>query len=218
MKRIFGILMIGVFVFVTGFTLASVSGVGRTEAASLLEPRTVDGQVVLEDRSQPAQPFDLQAASPAIYSWTYGAYEFYPASSALTYASSGGGLYAVDVPLGGPSMRCALDLPTGALIYQINFYVIDNSDTDYMDLAIFRIQPSAGITQTKISGVTTSGLSSSPNVRTISITGNPIATIDRSTYAYFLRYGPVITGDKHILVGAQIQFSVPTTYLPLVAR
>lgn len=230
MNRFSRLLSVGILVGITWLMLMST--VTRT-AASTVNPSVVsavtpvvtstrqlpiaDGQPLLASSALELLPSKAVASSGPVYYRTYGSYEFRSAHSDLTYAPSGGGLYALAIPPGGQSFKAPVDLPNGAQVNRIRFYVIDNSASD-MTLALYQVEPAVSTGQSEIAWVSTSGLASSTAVRTVTITGTPIVTIDNLRYAYALRYAPVIAGMAHMLVGAQIEFSLPTNYLPVITR
>lgn len=181
----------------------------------------VDGQVQqptpdtsMPDQTAPPTTF-LAAATSA--TWSYAANEFHPNHYALTYASYGPAIYALNIP-SSYSFKMPVGLPNGSQVTRITFYVVDNS-TNNMSLQFYRINLT-NATQIELGSTSTSGLPTSPNVQAVSITGTPIATIDNTLYAYTLRYAPLITGSEHQLVGAKIEFIPPVgfTYLPCVSK
>ena len=230
MNRFSRLLVVGILVVITGLML--VSTVTRTAAGMVIPPAVstvtpvvtsttqlpvADGQPLLASSASGLLPSKAVASSGPVYYRTYGAYEFHPVHSDLTYAPSGAGLYALSIPGGAVSFKAPVDLPNGAQVNSISFYVIDNSASN-MTLQLYRVEPAASMGQSQIASVSTSGLAISTTVRTVTITGTPIVTIDNLRYVYMLRYQPVISGTNHMLVGAQIEFSLPTNYLPVITR
>jgi hypothetical protein len=110
-------------------------------------------------------------------------------------------------------------LSNGARVTSISFYVVDNSETENMKLEFYRTEPAANISQYQIGYVTTANLPTSPDVQTVTLPGIPIIEkIDYVHYAYQLRYEPVIAGTSHLLVGARVEYSLPTGFLPLINK
>ncbi len=157
------------------------------------------------------------AVGPTYYS-TYGAYEFLPNDSDLSYEFFGTALYAWDMPLMGMYFFLPVELPNGAQVTQIQFYVIDNSISEYITMEFYRAEPSAGNTGQWLGSVTSFGLLTTSLVQTIGINGSPITTIDNSKYSYYLRYPPALEGAAHMITGARIEYQMPTTYLPAISR
>jgi len=148
-----------------------------------------------------------------------GSWEFMPTLSTLTYGVYGAAMYAVSIPGSGVSFKTPVHLPNGAQVTKVSFYIVDSSSTDNMTLQFYRTQPAVSTSQYEIGFVTTASLPTTAAVQTVSIIGAPVlTTIDNTQYAYCLRYAPVITGTAHMLVGARIDYSVPTYYLPLVMK
>lgn len=217
MKRIIGLIIAGAVIPAIGLALEGSLQPGNGAVVAATEEPFVDGQVGPVPVAMPDPVASGAPLAGATYYRTYGGYEFRPVDSGLTFAPLGAGMYAVAIPSGGPSFKRGLDLPNGVLVNRIDFYVVDNSPDYDMLLQFYRVEPSVSTGQTDLGHVTTSG--SSPSVQTVSIIGAPITTIDYSRYAYCLRYGPVITGDLHMLVGAQVQYSYPpAAYLPLIEK
>jgi hypothetical protein len=211
-------LMMWVIIFVSGLLLAVVpqevlaenAKTGLTPAGKIME----DGIAVENYRSAaPIQVDEADAAGPVYYK-TYTAFEFQPSISTLTFAPAAAALYVVDLPAGGPSFKKALDLSNGAQITRIDVYVVDNSASYDMSVGLFYCEPSSEAGQYSVIELTSSGFPTSLLVQTISATGNPIITVDNTTRQYYLRYGPVITGSDHMLVGARVQYTLPVIYLP----
>ncbi len=153
-----------------------------------------------------------------VYYRTFGAYEFLPVDSDMSYEFFGAALYAWELPLYGLYFRCPVVLPNGAQITQIRFYVIDNSVSEIMTLQLYQTEPGVTYTQSELASVTTSGLLTTSTVQTIVINGAPIITIDNSRYTYFLSYPPALEGAAHMFVGARIEYQVPTGFLPAIMR
>ncbi|MFZ2098860.1 MAG: hypothetical protein WAV05_19670 [Anaerolineales bacterium] len=219
MKRLFILLITGSLVFFLGVALAGNLNLRNVTLAGTEEPPMVDGLPVLPAENQQS-PQEVNAVSAgSTYFRMYSAFEFKPAHSELTFSPFGAAMYAVSIPLGGQSFKCPLDLPNGAQVTQVSFYVVDNSSTYNMTLQFYRTQPPATTSQTEIGYVTTAGLPVSPNIQTVTIYGDPIlTTIDYQNYAYHLRYEPVITGNSHMLIGAQVQYTFPVGFLPAIHR
>ena len=221
MKHLIGLLITGLITAAMGFTLSGSLNPGIRADASVKEQQVVDGQAVpAPDNPTPSQPAvpAAPAAGATLYQ-VYGSYEFQPTDSNLTYAPYGAAMYAVTVPGGTPSFKCPLHLPNGAQVSRVSFYVVDNSAAANMTLQFYRSEPAANTSQYEIGFVTTAGLPTSTAVQTVTIYGAPIlAMIDTLHYAYSLRYQPSIAGSLHMLVGARVEYTAPSAYLPLVMK
>lgn len=167
--------------------------------------------------AQPAQT-NLSAAVGPTYYRTYGAYEFLPDDSDLSYEFFGTALYAWDMPLMGMYFFLPVALPNGAQVTQIEFYVIDNSVSDYITMEFYRAEPGAGNSGQWLGSVTSYGLLTTSAVQTLVISGAPITTIDNSRYSYYLRYPPALEGAAHMVTGARIEFQTPANYLAVITK
>jgi hypothetical protein len=178
----------------------------------------MDGVFVLNSERMPQAEKAYAAAAGPLYYHIYGAAEFHPNGSDITYSPSSAGLFALSLGSGGNSFKKQLDLPNGAQITRISAYVIDNDPVNNMTIEVTRNQPSLNMSQTYLIAFSTTNASTSLNVQTITTSGTPLLTIDNSKYAYFLRYQPSIIGSNHILVGVQVEFTVPAGFLPLILK
>jgi hypothetical protein len=216
MKRLFSLLLTGSIIVTLGLILSGTFQPGRGTAASTPEPPTVDGQIVPSTAASEAAQPDAPAAGGVLYR-SIASYEFQSTTSDLTYSSYGPAIYALAIPGGGFSFKAPLVLPYGAQVTRITLYVVDNSDSSNMSFQFYRVNLSNS-TQIEVDSVSTVGLPSSSGVQTVSMFGSPIAIIDNSLYAYCLRYAPVITGNLHQLVGARVEYTVPSGFLPLILK
>jgi hypothetical protein len=190
----------------TQVCIAEVGNTGANVGRTMVDGLIQDSSTVADTALPP-----LPAPGPHVYHRTYGGSDFHTTNSDLTYSAYGMSIYATAIPGGGFSLRQVLDLPDGAQITRIDFYVIDNDSTSHMTMQLYRSTPS---TASQISLATISTTVHSPDVQTLSITGSPIATLSTSASTYALRYAPVITGMTHLLVGAHVEYTLPIIYLP----
>ena len=56
----------------------------------------------------------------------------------------------------------------------------------------------------------------SPALQTIVVPVDPPVSVDQTTRAYRLRVEPTVGSSAHLLYGARVGYTVPTTYLPFV--
>jgi hypothetical protein len=227
MKRLIGVIVLGLVVAVVGMGAAgarqpgAVTAAARapgviTGAADLSGPPLADGAPYTVLTPPQGDPAASPAAVGPTYYRTYSGIEFMPTTSNLTYSALGTGRYALAIPGCCFSLRRPLDLPNGAQMTAITLYAIDNDVTYDIVLQLYRIAPSAGGSQAELDSLATIGANASS--QTVTSTGSPITTIDNSLYAYSLRYAPVITGQDHLLVGVRVEYTVPTAFLPFVSR
>lgn len=218
MKRILGLSFSGLFVVAFGLLMAGILRPSGTTAASEPTPPIVDGQPAQDtSTAAPDQP-DSPASGPTLYR-TFGSYEFRPGDSNLTFAPFGSAIYAVNIPGSSSAFKAPLVLPNASQVTRVSFYIVDNNPTYNMTLQFYRTQPSANTSQYEIGYITTAGLPTSSAVQTVTIYGAPTLTlIDNNLYAYSLRYTPVVAGNSHMLVGARVEYSVPTLWLSVLQK
>jgi hypothetical protein len=145
---------------------------------------------------------------------TYAGNQFKSTSSNLTYQSYGPAIRALVIPSGGFSFIHELDLPQGAQLTEVDFYYVDNADTNF-SFELISANPSTGAWPTLVSS-SSSGASSAIQAKVS--TGTPIATIDNAAKSYFMR---VVFGEASanlLLYGARIGFTTYGTYLPIVMK
>ena len=114
---------------------------------------------------------------------TFSGTRFQPTASSMTYAPIGGAIYALALPPGGYSFSLDFDLPSGATITEVVFFVIDNDATD-MSLSLRSYNPETDTFLTLESGAS-SGASST--LQTIVIAVDPPVQVDNTTTSYRLR-------------------------------
>lgn len=146
---------------------------------------------------------------------TYSGGEFFVTSSSLTFNSLGGAVYATSLPPGGFSFSKELDLPQGAKITEVVFFVIDNDGTTNMDLSLRSYNPETNSFNTLASG-SSSGASASLQIITLTLT-TPVI-VDNTTTSYRLRVEPFVASSAHLLRGARVGYIVSQVFLPSIAK
>jgi hypothetical protein len=106
------------------------------------------------------------------------------------------------------------DLPAGATITEVVFFVVDNHATD-MSLGLRSYNPETNAFIT-LESLTSSGASST--LQTIVIPVDPPVQVDNTTTSYRLRVAPGVASSAHLLRGARIGYTIPQSFLPLIAR
>jgi hypothetical protein len=133
---------------------------------------------------------------------------FQPTSSELTYSASGGAVYATALPPGGFSFSVDFDLPVGATITEVVFFVIDDDVSDVgVSLRSYDPETSDFLT---LESASSSG--ASPSVQAIVIPVDPPVQVDPATTSYRLRVVPVVTSTAHLLRGARIGYLDPHVF------
>ena len=132
-------------------------------------------------------------------------------NGATNYAG-GGGVYRVS---GSYEYDCLLELPQGARVTEVIFYVRDDS-TQTIDVWFGTYQPDAGL-YANIAGTNTAGADSSAIIQR-KLSGSPLTTIDNTRYQYLLEVIPRETTNSHVIFGARVGYIPSTTMLPLVEQ
>jgi hypothetical protein len=133
-------------------------------------------------------------------------------SSTATAYAGGGGVYRTG---GSIELDCLLELPSGARVTQVIFYIRDNSAaTINLWFATYRpdVGQYANIASTSSSGVDTSA------IVTLALSGSPLTTIDNTQYQYLLEVGLNETNSNHVIFGARVGYIASTTSLPLILK
>lgn len=173
------------------------------------EGQAMNGQVVLNDSAIP-----LLETTPGTFYRTYSGTRFSPTSSALTYNAAGGAIYATALPVGGFSFSMDFDLPAGAAITEVVFFVIDNDPTN-INLSLRSYNPETDSFMILKSAAT---MGASPTLQTIVIPVDPPIQVDNTTTSYRLRVAPGVASANHLLRGARIGYTIPQVFLPAVAK
>jgi hypothetical protein len=132
----------------------------------------------------------------------------------MTYAPIGGAVYATALPGGGYSFSLDFDLPSGATITEVAFFVIDNDATNWA-LSLRSYDPATDAFIILESG-SSSGISTA--LQTIVIPVDPPIQVDNTTTSYRLRAAPGVASSNHLLRGARIGYTVSTTHLPVIVK
>lgn len=171
-------------------------------------------QVVVGGNAPDAVSIQAVPTTPGTHYRTYSGTAFQPSASTLTYSALGGAVYATALPAGGFSLNVELYLPQGATITEVVFFVEDN-DASNFSLSLRSYHP-----ETEIFTVLESAGSSGASIalQTITIAVDPPVVIDNTTTTYRLRVAPGVASTAHLLRGARVGFTIPTTYLPLLER
>lgn len=162
----------------------------------------------------PAQAFPALATTPGTLYRTYSGGGFYTTASSLTYAAVGGAVYATALPAGGYSFSLDMDLPEGATITEVVFFVVDNHASNW-SLSLRSYNPETNNFFT-LESATSVGASSA--LQTIIIPVDPPVVVDNTSMSYRLRAAPGVGTSAHLLSGARVGFTVPTGFLPLITR
>jgi len=178
-------------------------------------PEWDEGRQVIAGVTQNDTAIPAVATTPGTFYRTFSGSRFQPTSSALTYAALGGAIYATALPPGGYSFSLDFDLPFGATITEVVFFVIDNDSTSNIDLGLRSYDPQAD-TFSSLESAASSG--NSPQLQVIVIPVDPPVQVDNTTTSYRLRVAPGVASSAHLLRGARIGYTIPMSFLPLITR
>jgi hypothetical protein len=200
------------------FSLVIAPPVGQT----LIDPSPPATQVAEWEEGRPVSSADKHSNAPyvplattaATTYRTFSGTRFQPTASTLTYNASGGAVYATALPAGGYSFSLDFDLPTGATITEVAFFVIDNDATNW-SLSLRSYNPEADSFLILESGVSSGA---STNLQSIVLAVDPPVQVDNTTTSYRLRVAPGVASSSHLLRGARIGYTVSTTHLPVVVK
>jgi hypothetical protein len=151
---------------------------------------------------------------PGTYYRTFSGTAFQPTASAMTFAPIGGAVYVTALPAGGFSLSYDMNLPHGATITEVVFFVVDNNAANF-GLSLRSYNPETNSFLTLESGISAG---ESAALQTIILPVNPPIVVDNPTTSYRLRVAPGVATSAHLLYGARVGYTVPTTFLPLVER
>ena len=141
-------------------------------------------------------------------------FDFKPSTSDLEFVVLIGYLSTTTLKA-GYGYWAQVDLPNGAIISEVTYYVVDNGDTNDMKLGLYSVRLSPLQFDSYIDS-SSIGLPSSPNdqIKTFAVN----VTVDNNLRRYYLRVESTLATTAHKVAGARIAYSVPTTFLPAVNR
>jgi hypothetical protein len=159
----------------------------------------------------PTVPDVVPPTTPGTAYKTYSGTCFTPhgTENGATNYAGGGGVYRVS---GSNEYDCLLELPQGARVTEIVFYVRDDA-TSTIDLWFSIYQPDSG-SFANVTGTNTSGADSSAIIQR-KLSGSPITTIDNTRYQYILEVVLRETTNQHVIFGARVGYRM-TSVLPVV--
>ncbi len=171
-------------------------------------------QVVVGGNDPDAVSIQAVPTTPGSHYRTYSGTAFQPSASTMTFSPIGGAIYVTALPAGGFSLNVEMLLPQGSTITEVVFFFVDNDATNFgFSLRSYNLETDAFMT---LESAASSGASTT--LRTITITVDPPIVIDNTTTTYRLRVAPGVASSAHLLHGARVGFTIPTTYLPLLER
>jgi hypothetical protein len=195
-------------------TLPIGSSLARSLSQSEATPEWEEGQPFTPGVTQNIPAMPAVPITPGTFYQTFSGTSFQPTSSSLTYAASGGAIYTTALPPGGFSLSLELELPTGATITELVFFVVDNDATDMnMSLRSYNPETDAFIT---LESALSSGASTALQIIDVPI--DPDILVDNTTTSYRLRVAPGVGSNAHLLRGARIGYTMGVTVLPMIIR
>lgn len=210
--RVAAILLVAFALILVGSLIPAAANT-QPQLTAGSEPN-VNGEVFMDTTASPSTPAEA-LSGPVRYKFVSGN-EFLPFDSTLTYHFFGSGIYAIANP-GNYPFRAPIDLPHGAQVTRIDYYVIDNSDSASLTAGYTYAEP-ATTPLVFVFEITTEGLTTNSSIKTLSQVGAPLFTVDTSRRVYGLSYQPSAAGMTLMMVGARIEYTFPTSYLPVINR
>jgi hypothetical protein len=122
----------------------------------------------------------------------------------MTYAAIGGTLYATAIDT-SYYFQMRLDLPQGAAINQVEWFVIDNHAESF-NLRIYSHRPDTDSFNIVLSS-DTSGSSPGPEVQVITKAAS--ITLDNKNQSYFIGFTPLAASSNLRIVGARLRYTPP---------
>jgi hypothetical protein len=165
-----------------------------------------EGKPIGEVGAQADLALSAAASVPCTSYLTFSGTRFQPTASAMTYAPIGGSIYATALPPGGYSFSLDFELPQGATITEVVFFVVDDDPTS-LGLSLRSYDPETDsfvILESAASGGDSSAL------ETIVMPVDPPITIDSATLSYRLRVAPGVASSAHLLRGARVGYEPPS--------
>lgn len=156
----------------------------------------------------------VPAATSAVYYQTFAGNDFQTSDGFQTFTSIGGSVCLYHA--GSDPMRKPLDLPSGATITNVTFYFVDNVVGAGLDFSLQQYDPQSDADPLPVISGSTSSRPDLPGIQSFSLNTN--LTVDNSRYAYSLSAVFGVSGSTLRLTGARVTYTLPTTYLPLIAR
>ncbi len=154
--------------------------------------------------------YTIPSTPPSGYQYvTMAGADFRSSSSNMTYAAMGGTLYATALD-SSYYFYTRLDLPEGAVINEVRWFVIDNV-AEYCNLRLYGHTVSSDTFGAE-AAATTSGDDPSTAVRTL--TDDVSITFDNRNKAYFISFQPYAASASLRIVGARVRYTLSPTVDP----
>lgn len=196
-------------------SLSSTLSFAQPEEQVIPPSEWIEGQQMTSNLTQSQYSLAAVPTTPGTTYKTFSGMAFSPTNSSLTYSAQGGAVYATALPPGGYSFSLELDLPQGATITEVVFFVVDNDATYDMSLGLWLYNPE---TNAFTSLESTASTGASTLLQTIVMPVSPPIQVDNTTTSYRLRVAPGVASSAHLLRGARIGYIVSQVYLPSVLK
>ncbi len=144
----------------------------------------------------------------ATYYKTLSAYDFTPNNSTIKFQGYGSEIYATQLDPGS-AFSAQVNLPQGAQIVSVSYYLVDNTDHTSDISCGMRVYTPSNDSMSTVASANTGALAASPSVQTVTSTSGLPVTVDNSLNSYFLRVELTTTGVDQAIVGARIAYTLP---------
>lgn len=165
-----------------------------------------------------AGPDDVPPTAPGTIYRTYPGFCFTPSGTeAGSTQSYGYAVHQISQNVGAPGLVCLLDLPQGAMVTEVIFYLRDDSPKEAF--GSFRSDsPVSGVGE-EIFGTVGTGTQDAREQVQLTLSGSPLAIVDNTRYSYLLEVNLREYNESsptQIMYGARVGYVTSTTMLPLV--
>ncbi len=134
--------------------------------------------------------------------------DFLPMSSQTNFDTEGMRVFCPG-NLSFCSFIAPIFLPQGSQIIEIVYYVVDNSSAKNLDLHLISFNPLAE-SLALLNDSSTASLPASIDPQSLTVSGNPLATIDNSTRSYAIVIQPTVASMEQQIVGVHIHYTPGT--------
>jgi len=150
--------------------------------------------------------YTIPSAPPSGYQYvTMAGANFRSSSSNMTHKSDDGGTLFATALDSSHYFYMRLDLPTGSVISEVKWFVIDNH-ASHFDTYIISHSPA---TDNAIIEVSSSSTVNSPDVQVLTRTDS--ITIDNNNLSYLVSFSPGAASSDLRIVGARVRYTLPTS-------
>lgn len=184
-------------------------GVLTPESAAAATPTGSASNGGADGSADAAVALAVPATTPGTHYKTYSGVEFQPRTSALTYSNAGSGALAVVATASASSLfTLPMDLPQGATVNQVIWYITDNNSSASASMYTSRFVPSNDAL-VDVTSSFTSFAGASTAIQAIVATPGSAVVVDNSAASLLLQVGLGSTSNM-TLWGARVGYTPAT--------